>query len=100
MSNRYVFDPRPEIADWIDDHIDSWTAFCYDNIYREQKRVHYERFDKLTNKFGMVLIGCILLSLTYIIPIHTTWLIFFGAGIIFLSLGFFGIYWEVKNGRS
>ena len=41
MSNsRYVFEPKSEVADWIDEHVDSWTVFCYDSIYRRQKKVY------------------------------------------------------------
>lgn len=97
---QYVFKPKPDIADWIDENISSWTQFCYDNIYHLQKKNHYDRFDKLSNKFAFVLFGCILLGLTYIIPNVASWLVFFCCGLSFLIIGFISIYWEVRNGRK
>jgi len=99
MGTKYTFEPKTEVADWIDENIPSWTKFCYDNIYYSQKRDFYERINKLSNKFAYVLIGCILLSLTYIVPFLPAYLVFFFSGAFFIVYGFSSFSWEVKNGR-
>ena len=101
MSNtRYVFEPKPEIADWIDENIPSWTSFCYESIYRRQKNDHYTNFNRIASKLSWILIGCILLSLTYILPNSINWLIFFITGVAFICFGFLDLLlWRLKNGK-
>lgn len=100
MSNtRYVFDPRPEVADWIDENIKSWTSFCYDNIYRSQKKKFYQQVDNIGNKLSMILFGCIFIAISYIVNNLIPYLIFILVGIILILFGFSMILLEVRNGR-
>jgi hypothetical protein len=95
----YTFRPKPEIADWIDEHIDSWTSFCYDNIYQQQRKNYQARFEKIGLRILIILLGMILLSFSLITINFINYLVIITGGICILLLGFTMLSLEVRNGR-
>jgi hypothetical protein len=93
----FTFKPRDDELEWIHNNVNSWSHFCHDNIYKTQRKNHYDRVNKFTNHVALVIIGCILLSVTYILYDYRTWLTFFIGGLFFLVLGFYKLAWEVKK---
>ena len=94
---RYVFEPKIEVADWIDDNIDSWTVFCYDNVYRIQKKNFNDRLNRLANIFSFGLIGMILLCLCLLVNISVwVYLVLLLGGICMVMLCFLCFLLEVK----
>jgi len=99
-NTRYVFDPRPEVADWIDDNIESWTVFCYDSIYRVQKKQYVNNVNRLANIMAFCLIGMIILCLT-LLPgiIMLMYIVFMVTGICFIIMGFLVFTLELRSNR-
>jgi len=97
--NQYVFKPKDEVADWIDENIDSWTGFCYNAIYRCQRREYQKRFERLSFRFFIILIGMILISFSYITINVLNYLMLISGGITIIILGFIMLSLEVKYGR-
>jgi len=94
---QYVFKPKSEIADWIDENIGSWTSFCYDNIYKLQKKNYIDNYNRQVNRIAFILIGCILVSLTYVFPLlGVTYIVFMLGGITFILIGFISFLLEAK----
>ena len=100
-SNLYTFRPRPEVADWIDENIDSWTSYCYDKIYRDQKKNYIDGYNRAVNRIAFVLIGMILVSLTYAFPLlGVTYIVFLITGITVIIIGSISFLLEVRpHGR-
>jgi len=92
---------KPEIDDWVEDYLKAnkinWTSFCYDNIYRVQKKNHIDNYHRHVNRIAFVFMGCILVSLTYAFPLlGITYIVFMMAGITFIVIGSFSFLLEVK----
>jgi len=99
-STQYVFKPKPEICDWIDENIPSWTTHCYDSIYRLQKKDHHEYRKKIGIGIGTILFGMIFLSLSYLTVFLFLYLSLIAMGIFLVVIGFYNVGWEVRNGRT
>lgn len=100
MPTHYDFVPKPEVADWIDKNIDSWTTFCYDNIYRMQRKQYQQRLEKISFRILIVLLGMVLLSFSYItINIFNYYMVLIGGSIMIL-IGFIMFVLEVYNGKQ
>jgi len=99
VPSRYVFDPRDEIADWIDENISSWTNFCYNSIYQVQKAGYLQRFKRLQYEIFLVLAGMIIVALSYTSVQVWVYLLCVVVGLLNILLGFSGLVWEVRNGR-
>lgn len=97
----YVFRPKPEVADWIDDNIDSWTSYCYDNIYKDQKKQYVRDINRIANIMAFCFIGMIILCLT-LLPgiIMLMYIIFMVTGISFIVMGFVILSLEYRSNHG
>lgn len=100
-NDQYVFKPKPEVADWIDDNVDSWTSYCYDNIYRDQKKQYLGRINRIANIMAFCFIGMIILCLT-LLPgiIMLMYIVFMVTGICFIVIGFLILLLEIRSNRN
>lgn len=103
--NRVWFYINPYEEEYLEKNGIEFSRFVHDSFYKSMKKDHYDTFNRLTSKISFILIGCILLALTYIIPPVIisnviAWVIFFGIGIVFITIGFINIFFEVKNVRG
>jgi len=98
-NTKYTFTPKPEICDWIDEHIKSWTGFCYDNVYRLQKREYQQRFERLFLRIFIIITGMIMVSLAPMSLFVIPFLLLIGGGTTIIGLGFVMLFLEVRNGR-
>ena len=101
MSNttQYVFKPRDEVADYIDENIESWTGFCYDALYQKQRENYQKRFERIGFRMFVILIGMIVISLSYITISVYGYLVLVLGGISIVIFGFIMLSLEVRNGR-
>jgi len=95
----YTFRPKPEVADWIDENINSWTNFCYDNIYLQQRKNYQERFERIGLRIFYILIGMIMISFIYLSTDIINYIFLLTGGIVIIIYGFFSLSIEVINGK-
>lgn len=99
-NSRYVFVPKPEVADWIDDNVDSWTSFCYENIYYKQRNDYFKKYEKISHRLFLILFGMICIALMYTSFNLFIYISFLILGVFNILLGFGSIIWGLrKNGR-
>jgi len=96
---RYTFVPKPEVADWIDEHVDSWTSFCYESIYKKQRKEYQQRFERIGFRFFIVFMGMILISFSYATINVFNYLMLVTGGIAVIIFGFIMLGLEVSNGK-
>ena len=99
MPEVFAFRPRDDEVEWINKNIDNWSNFCHDMIYYHQRNDFYERLNRFSNRIFVVLFGAILMSLSYVFPISTIWIIWITTGIVMIGLGFLMLGLEVRNER-
>jgi len=100
VSDQYVFKPKPEVADWIDENIDSWTGFCYENIAVKQRKQYIERLDKTAQRVFYVIIGMIIVSFSYLSVDIVNYMFLIAGGLSVIIYGLFSLGYEVVlNGR-
>lgn len=101
MSNttQYVFKPKDEVADWIDENVDSWTGFCYDAIYNRQRKNYQKRFERIGFRLFIILIGMILISFSYLTVNVFNYVTLISGGVAVIIFGFIMLSLEVRNGR-
>jgi len=102
---QYVFKPRDEIADWIDENIldengNGWTGWCYDKIYNMQRKQYQHRIDKLGFRVLIVLMGMILVSFSYLVTNIWNYVLLVSGGMCIIVIGFIMVGLEVKNERK
>lgn len=96
----YTFRPKPEIADWIDENISSWTTFCYDNIYHMQRKQYQKRFENIGLRILVILLGMIFISFSYIsLNNFINYLFIISGGLCIIIYGFISLSLEAKNGK-
>jgi hypothetical protein len=103
-NTRYSFVPKPEICDWIDEKIikkgRGWTAYCYDNIYKDQKKEYHEYRKKIGTGISIILFGMIFLSITFLTTAFLyLYLTITVTAVWFIIMGCYITSWEIKNGR-
>lgn len=96
-TDQYVFKPKSEVADWIDENIPSWTSFCYDNIYRMQRKNYQNRFERLGLRIFFILIGMILVAFSSMTLLILPFLFLITGGITIIIFGFIMLSLEVRN---
>ena len=99
MVDKYTFMPRPEVADWIDENIKSWTGFCYDNIYRIQRKHYQQRFENIGFRIFIILVGMIIVSLSQFTSSLFIMSFFLCCGVVVFVFGFIALSMEVRNGK-
>ena len=98
-NTQYVFKPRDEVADWIDENVESWTGFCYNAIYQKQRKAYQQRFEMIGIRIFIILIGMILVSFSYVSINIWNYLMLISGGVVVIIFGFIMLSLEIKNGR-
>ena len=99
-TDQYVFKPRPEVADWIDEHVDSWTTYCYDKIYMDQRKEYQNRFERIGFRILIILLGMILISFSVLSINIINYISLVTGGICTVVIGLTMLGLEVRNGRT
>ncbi|NIQ88074.1 MAG: hypothetical protein GWN93_02885 [Deltaproteobacteria bacterium] len=89
------------MADWIDENVDSWTSYCYEKIYYDQKKQYVSDVNRIANIISFGFIGMILLSLTQLVGITViVYIIFLTSGVCFVMMCFLVLLLELRSNHG
>jgi len=98
--NRVYCRLNPFEEEYLEKKQIGFSEFVHKSFYSSMKNDFYKRINKLLYGIVIILLGCIILTTTYLITIYIVWLVFFLVGVFIITIGFINFYFEVKNVRK
>lgn len=100
VDDRLRFKINPFEEEYLEKQGIGFSEYVHRKFYEDMKKSHYIKIDLYMSKIGYILMGCILLSITYIITNIVAYLVLVLSGVVLIGIGFFSMMLEVKNGRK
>jgi len=93
---QYLFKPNDEEANFIYQHIESWTDYCRNNLKRDMQNNRFNKFNQIGIYLLMIAIGIVLsfMGLIVIAPAGVIAGIYIlgGVMVVFGTFGAVGVY--------